>query len=120
MDQPKTRAEIENLADIFRQRAAAGWTTTLSPETTLLVAHAFEMYVREPPEIPRRQSPDDRLQVDMFDKGSAIYKLATDDSILKTVAWAENSLVAHRAFDALVEQYPGDHFRQKRGAWVER
>jgi hypothetical protein len=38
------------LADIFRQRGAAGWTTLLSPETTLLVAEALDAYAPRPPE----------------------------------------------------------------------
>jgi hypothetical protein len=107
------------LADIFRQRAAVGWNTTLSPETTLLAADALDAYMPMP-QPPLPTPPEAKFYVDVFARGSAIYALFHDGEIKETVAWAQSTLVAGAAYDRLVEQYPGEKFLQKRRSWVER
>jgi hypothetical protein len=107
------------LADIFRQRSAAGWNTTLSPETTILVVDALDAYAPKPP-APDYNGPGRNTSFDAFGKGSAIYRLFRDGEIMEVAAWAQSTLVAKAAFDRLIEQYPGDRFMQKRGSWVER
>jgi len=117
---PKTRAQILGLADKFRQRAAAGWTTLLSPDTTMLISQALEEYAPKHPPLPARMPQPSRFDVDMYSSGSTIYKLTASGDILEIVAWAQNSLVARVAFDELVGRYPNDRFMQKRRSWVER
>jgi hypothetical protein len=107
------------LGDIFRQRAAAGWTTLLSPKTTILVAEALDAYAPKPPEQEYRD-PDARFSVNVFKSGSAIYRLDRDGEIFEVAAWARSTSVARSAFDRLIEQYPNDRFMQKRRSWVER
>ena len=110
---------LQRLASILRQRAKAGWNTPLSPETTFLVAEALYAYAPKPPE-PEYRGPDWRFRVDMFRKGSTIYRLFSDGEIMEIAAWANSTLVAGATYNKLVEQYPGDRIMQKRGAWVER
>jgi hypothetical protein len=110
---------IQRLADIFRQRAMVGWTTLLSPETTILVAEALDAYAPKPPEQEYRD-PDARFSVNVFKSGSAIYRLDRDGEIFEVAAWAKSTSVARSAFDRLLEQYPNDRFMQKRRSWVER
>ena len=116
--QTKTPAEIRELADIFRQRAGAGWTTLLSPATTHLVADALDAYVPKPPPAPVKR-PGDQLRVDLYAEGSTIYRLTRQGEIFELVAWARNSLVARVAFDELVRRYPRDHFSQRRRSFEE-
>lgn len=107
------------LADIFRQRAGAGWNTPLSPETTYLVADALDAYAPKPPE-PEYKGPGARFHVDMFAQGSTIYRLFDNGEIFEIAAWARSTAVAGAAFDELVRRYPTEQYMQKRRSWVER
>src|SRR5690606_15577706 len=109
---------LQMLADLFRQRAKAGWTTRLSPETTLLVAEALEAYAPTTTQ-PAAQSPDHGLRIDLYASGSTIYRLGHDGEVREVAAWAQSTTVARSAFDKLVEQYPRDRFIQKRKSWME-
>ncbi|CAM5418076.1 hypothetical protein ATER59S_02351 [Aquamicrobium terrae] len=107
------------MAGILRQRAEAGWNTLLSPGTSALVAKALESYAPPPPRPPPR-SPSARFVIDVFEKGSAIYKLDRQGEILEVVAWAQSTLAANATFADLVERNPTERFRQKRKSWVEQ
>jgi len=113
-----TKQEIYELAIVFQARAEVGWNTLLSPETTLLVAEALHAYIPKPPPLPR-SDPGSRFCIDAFSNGSAIYRMLSGE-IFEVAAWAKNSLVAHAAFDRLLQQYPTDKFMQKRASWIER
>src|SRR5690606_15518959 len=110
---------LQMLADLFRQRAKAGWTTRLSPETTMLVAEALEAYAPKRPPPPPSRSPDHGLRIDFYASGSTIYRLGHDGEVREVAAWAQSTTVARSAFDKLVEQYPRDRFIQIRKSWVE-
>ncbi len=114
----ETPDDIRSLASIIRQRAAAGWNTLLSPSTSLLVAEALETHVPPPPR-PPAPSPSARFLVDVFERGSAIYKLDRQGEILEVVAWAQSTLTANVAFADLVERNPKERYMQKRKTWVE-
>ena len=116
---PEAPNLLRMLADIFRQRAQAGWTTRLSPETTMLVAEALEAYTPKPPPPPPSRSPDHYFHIDLYASGSTIYRLGHDGEVREIAAWAQSTTVARSAFDKLVEQYPRDRFIQKRKSWVE-
>lgn len=113
-----TEQEIHELAIVFQARAEVGWNTLLSPETTLLVSKALQAYLPKPPPI-ETNDPGSRFCIDVFASGSAIYRMLQGE-IFGVAAWAKNSLVAHAAFDRLLQQYPTDQFMQKRASWIER
>jgi hypothetical protein len=113
------RNRYSELAAAFRRRSAEGKFTRLTPETALLVAAALEAFAPKPEPVQLHQSPDDRLRVDVYSTGSAVYRLRRDGGIAEVVAWARSTLVARTAYEKLVEQYPGESFMQKRRSWVE-
>lgn len=109
---------LRQFANIFRQRAKAGWVTPLSPETGFLVAAALDAYAPAPPPIP--QPPRDRrLYVNMFSQGSTVYRMRKGEEV-EIEAWARSSLVAGVAFEELVRRNPDEEYMQRRRAWVER
>src|SRR5690606_3462699 len=115
---PEAPNLLRMLADIFRQRAQAGWTTRLSPETTMLVAEALEAYTPKPPPPPPSRSPDHYFHIDLYASGSTIYRLGHDGEVREVAAWAQSTTVARSAFAKLAEQYPRDRCIQKRKSGV--
>lgn len=115
----ETLDEIRSLAGTLRKRAVDGRNVVLSPGTSLLVARALETYALPTPQ-PAPRSPSARFLVDVFDKGSAIYRLDREGEIIEAVAWAQSTLVANAAFAVLVKQSPTERFQQKRKSWVEQ
>lgn len=116
---PGAKNLIRVLADIFRQRARAGWNTPLSPDTTLLVADALDAYAPVSFPADEYKGPDDYLRIDLYASGSTVYRVRNDAEIAEVAAWAKSTIVASAAFRKLVEQYPKDEFLQKRKSWVE-
>lgn len=117
------KEDMRQFADILRQRARVGYGTRLSAETALLVAEALGAYAPAPPAPPPpapARAHEERFWVDMYAVGSCIYKLDHRGEIFEIAAWARSTLVAHAAYDKLVEQYETDRFLQKRRSWIER
>lgn len=115
----ETPDEIRSFAGTLRKRAVAGRNTLLSPETSILIAQALETYAPTPSQ-PVPHSPSARFLIDVFDRGSAIYRLDRQGEISEVVAWAQSTLTANAAFAVLVKQNPTERFAQKRKSWVEQ
>ena len=57
--------------------------------------------------------------VSLYDQGSSVYRLDAEGEMESIVAWVRSSVVAARAFDALVYHYPAESFSQRRRAVIE-
>ena len=64
-------------------------------------------------------SGNDTFRIDLYASGSCVYLLDHKGEVESLVAWARSTIVASRAFAALVDQYPTQSFCQRRRSHVE-